>query len=152
MEVHGGNGTVLEQLAWQRNHARANHQGIRRLARFGISDFRGQSECLSIHGHIHNEGVATHAGLDILFLHSRLLANAVMLYQGSYLTAATRPVAETIHAFQWVGQVLDARQLTGLGHGRLSKSSTCVFYLITQRKLATLLRLSAEGSTTQYNS
>ena len=152
VEVHGGNWSVGKQLTWQRNHARSYHQCIGCLTRLRIFNLRTQGQRFTIHRHIHNQRITAHTGLDILFLDYGFLADTVMLNQRSNLTATARPVAKTLYTFQCIGQVLDNGQLAGLGHSGLSKVGTRILYLIEQRKLATLLRLSTEGSTTQYNS
>ena len=75
-----------------------------------------------------------------------------MLNQSSNLTSFARPIAESIHTFKRIGQIHNNGQLTSLRHRGFCKSNTCIFNRVNQRKLATPLCLSTEGSTTKYNS
>ena len=143
VERHHGHGASLEQLAGQRNHVGANHQGVRRLAHLRIADVRLQGEHFTVHGDVdHQHGVALHAGFHLSGLHGGLLADAVVLDERANLVSATLPVGKGVHALQGIRQLAHHGQFGCWAELLQGILSTGVLFVINTR----LRGSSHEGS------
>ena len=116
VEVHDGDGTVVEELARQCQHARTNHEGVGRLSHLGIAYLGLQAERASIDSDKDDERVALHACHHLTVIGGGLGADAVVLNHVADVTAATRPVGETLDTLQRIGQLADDGQLVDGRH------------------------------------
>ena len=103
---HAGDGTVFEQRLGQSNATGADHEGVGSFACLGIFYHRTQRQCLTIHSHIDNKCVTIHASLDLFLADGGFLADTVVLYLGSNLAAALRPISKAIDTLQGIGQTM----------------------------------------------